>query len=168
MAPIAAEEIAGINRYVRFVNGGGALVYKDKAFNEYIGFTDSSFFDLFDYPLLKGSHKSFKEKNSIFLSEEMAKKYFGDEDPVGKIMTFNGVNDFQVDLLVGGVMKRIPANNTFAFEALMRMENYMDVNKIRIDDWSDWRNPATFVELASPENANDIAKKIRSLYSNTK
>ena len=41
----------------------------------------------------------------------------------------------------------------------MRMENFMEINKIKIDDWSDWRNPATFVELASTENADDIAKK---------
>jgi putative ABC transport system permease protein len=159
MAPVVADEIAGINRYVRFLYGGGALSYKDKAFNEGIGFTDSSFFDLFDYPLLKGSHKSFKEKNSIFLTEEIAKKYFGDEDPVGKIMVLSSVNDSEIEMLVGGVLKRIPANNTFVFDALMRMENFMDINKIKIDDWSDWRNPATFVELASPENADDVAKK---------
>jgi len=159
MAPVVADEIAGINRYVRFLYGGGALSYKDKAFNEGIAFTDSSFFDLFDYPLLKGSHKSFKEKNSIFLSEEMAKKYFGDEDPVGKIMVLSSVNDSEIEMLVGGVLKRVPPNNTFGFEVLMRMENFMEINKIRIDDWSDWRNPATFVELSSPENADNIAKQ---------
>ncbi len=159
MAPIAADEIAGIDRYVRFLYGGGALSYGDKAFNEGIAFTDSSFFDLFDYPLLKGSHKSFKEKNTIFLSEELAKKYFGNEDPVGKIMVLSSVNESELQMLVGGVLKRIPANNTFVFDALMRMENFMDINKIKIDDWSDWRNPATFLELTSPENANEIAKK---------
>src|SRR4030095_16511635 len=130
MAPIIADEIAGINRYVRFLYGGGALSYQDKAFNEGIAFTDSSFFDLFDYPLLKGSHKSFKEKNSIFLSEELAKKYFGDEDPVGKIMVLSSVNESEKEMLVGGVLKRTPANNTFDFKALMRMENFMEINQI--------------------------------------
>jgi TM2 domain-containing membrane protein YozV len=54
MAPIAADEIAGIEKYARFLYGGGALSYKDKAFNEGIAFTDSAFFDMFDYPLAKG------------------------------------------------------------------------------------------------------------------
>ncbi|MBA4056355.1 MAG: hypothetical protein C0490_16695, partial [Marivirga sp.] len=160
MAPIAADEIPGINRYVRFLYGNGALNYGDKAFNEGIAFTDSSFFDLFDYPLLKGSHKSFKEKNTIFLSEELAKKYFGNEDPVGKIMVLSSINESEMEMLVGGVMKRIPANNTFVFDALMRMENFMDINKIKIDDWSDWRNPATFFELTSTQNADEISKKL--------
>ena len=158
MLPIAAEEIAGIERYTRFVYGGGALRYEDKAFNEGFAFADSTFFDLFDYPLQAGSHKSFKEKNSIFLSETMAKKYFGDADPVGKLMVLNGVNETQIELLVGGVLKKFPLNNTFTFEALLRMENFMDINKIKTDDWSDWRNPSTFVELTKPENAAQVSK----------
>lgn len=158
MAPMAAEEIAGIDRYVRYLSGGGALRYEDKAFNEWFGFTDSSFFDLFDFPLVAGSHKSFKEKNSIFLTEEMAKKYFGDEDPIGKLMVLNSVNESEIEVLVGGVLKEIPENNTFTFPALMRIENFIDINKIAIDDWKDWRNPTTFFELSSPEIAAQASK----------
>lgn len=159
LAPIAAEEIAGIERYTRFIYGGGALRYQDKAFNEGIAFADSAFFDLFDFPLVAGSHRSFREKNTIFLTEKMAKKYFGDEDPVGKLMVLNAVNETEIEVLVGGVVKKMPANNTFVFDALMRIENFMDMNKIAIDDWSDWRNPSTFMELASPENAAQISKE---------
>lgn len=166
MLPAAAEEIAGIERYTRFVYGGGALRYEDKTFNEGIAFADSTFFDLFEYPLVTGSHRSFKEKNSIFLSEKMAKKYFGDEDPVGKLMVLNAVNDTQIELLVGGVLKKVPLNNTFTFEALMRMENFMDINKIKNDDWSDWRNPSTFVELAKPENAPQVARQFSKYIPN--
>jgi putative ABC transport system permease protein len=159
MAPIAIQEIAGIEQYARFLYGGGALRYKDKAFNEGIAFTDSTFFDLFDYPLVAGSYKFFKDKNSIFLSEELAKKYFDDEDPIGKIMVLNAVNDSQIEMLVGGVIKKFPINNTFTFNALMRIENFMDINKIGNDDWSDWRNPTTFLKLTSPENAAQISKE---------
>lgn len=158
MAPMASEEIAGLERYVRYLSGGGALRYEDKAFNEWFAFTDSSFFDLFDFPLVAGSHKSFKEKNSIFLTEEMAKKYFGDEDPIGKLMVLNSVNESEIEVLVGGVLKEIPENNTFTFPALMRIENFMDINKIAIDDWKDWRNPTTFFEVSSPQVAEQASK----------
>src|SRR5689334_19033851 len=66
MAPIAMEEISGIKKYTRYLNDGGAMRYGDKTFNEGIAFTDSTFFDLFDFPLAAGSHRSFKAKNSIF------------------------------------------------------------------------------------------------------
>lgn len=166
MAPIIAAEIAGIERYTRFLYGGGALHFNDKAFNEGIAFADSTFFDLFDYPLVTGSHKFFKEKNSIFLSELLAKKYFGDEDPVGKLMMLNGNTEKEISLLVGGVVKKFPLNNTFTFDALMRIENFMEEADIKIDDWSDWRNPATFVELSSPENASKIGKMFNKYIPN--
>jgi len=166
LAPIAAEEISGIGRYTRFLYGGGSMRYGDKAFNEGLAFADSTFFDLFDFPLVAGSKKSFKEKNSIFLSEKLAKKYFGDEDPIGKIMVMNFVNEKQIDVLVGGVVKKVPLNNTFVFDAMMRMENFMDVQQIRIDDWSDWRNPSTFLELSTPDQADQVASQFKKYIPN--
>lgn len=80
LAPIAAEDIAGIENYARVLYGGGALRYEDKAFNQGICFADSTLFDMFDFPLVSGSHKSFKDKDAIFISERLARKYFGDED----------------------------------------------------------------------------------------
>ena len=166
LIPIAAEEIAGIKRYTRFLYGGGALYYGDNAFNEGIAFADSSFFDLFDYPLIAGSHKFFHDKNSIFITEKVAKKYFGNEDPVGKLMVFSSGDETEIEVLVGGVLKRFPLNNTFTFDILMRMEHFMEMGKIKNDDWSDWRNPATFVELASPENAGQISTQFSKYISN--
>lgn len=161
MAPIAAEDIAGIDSYVRVVYAGGALRYEDKAFSQGICFADSTLFDLFDFPLTTGSHNAFKEKNTIFLTETLAKKYFADEDPVGKMMTLKSVNDSEFRVLVGGVLKKIPANSTISFEALMRFEHFMTMNKITSDDWTDWRNPATFFKLASPDNADAVSKALR-------
>jgi len=161
LAPVAAGEIAGIERYTRFIYGDGSMRYGDNAFNEGLSFADSSFFDLFDFPLVSGSAKSFKEKNSIFLTEELAKKYFGSEDPVGKTLTLNFINNYQMDAIVGGVFKKIPANNTFGIRVLMRFENYIDYNKLNLEDWSDWRNPATFIELSAPENASRIAAQFK-------
>jgi putative ABC transport system permease protein len=159
LPPLAAEEIAGIDRYTRFLGDGGSLRYGDEAFNEYLSFADSSFFDMFDFPLEAGSHKSFKEKNSIFITAEIARKYFGDEDPVGKILVGNFVNEKQLEFVVGGVLKKIPMNNSFNFKILARFENFIDINNIKPDDWSDWRNPSSYFQLASPENAASIGKQ---------
>ena len=159
MAPIAMEEISGIKKYTRYLNDGGAMRYGDKTFNEGIAFTDSTFFDVFDFPLATGSHRSFKAKNSIFISQKIAKKYFGDEDPIGKLMVMNFVNDKEIEVLVGGVIKPLPLNNTFYFDVLMRIENFMDIHQIAIDDWKDWRDPSTFLQLESPQNAASLSKQ---------
>ena len=160
LPPMAANDIAGIERYTRYVFGNGSLRYGDQSFNENLAFADSAFFQLFDYPLESGNHRSFKDKNSIFLSQELAKKYFGNEDPTGKLMVLNSVNESQIDLIVGGVLKKVPINNTFSFQAMLRIENFIDINKIKVDDWSDWRNPSTFMELTTPENAEQVSKQL--------
>jgi putative ABC transport system permease protein len=159
MPPFAASEIAGVERYTRFIYNGGYMRHGDNAFSEGISFADSTFFDMFDFPLVAGSHKSFKNKHSIFLSEAYAKKYFGEEDPIGKIITLNFPNDYNMEATVGGVLKKIPANTSFVFDVMMRIENFSDLNQIAVDKWDDWRDPSTFVELASPENAASISKQ---------
>jgi putative ABC transport system permease protein len=160
LGPVAAADIAGVDSYTRVIYGGGALSYEDKVFNEYLCFADSTLFDMFDFPLVSGSARSFKEKNTIFLTEVLAKKYFGNDDPVGKMMTMKGVNDSEFKFLVGGIIKAIPANSTITFEAVARFENFMAMNKISNDDWTDWRNPATFFKLSAAENAPAVGKAL--------
>ena len=166
MAPIAKDQIAGIKRYTRFIYGGGAMRYGDKAFNENIAFADSSFFDMFEHPMASGSTRAFKTKNNIIISQKVAKRYFGDEDPVGKLMVLSFVNDKSIEVLIGGVIDKIPSNSSFPFQVMMRIENFMDVQKIASDDWSDWRNPSTFFELEKPENASAVAKQLSRYIAN--
>ena len=125
-----------------------------------MAFADSSFFDMFDFPLVSGSHKFFKDKNSIFLSEEFAKKYFGNEDPTGKLMVFNSVNESEIELLVGGVVKKYPLNNTFNFQGIVRIENFTDIQKISDSDWADWRNPSTFITLTPGADAKQVSTQL--------
>lgn len=160
LAPIVAQQLAGIERFTRYISDGGYMRYGEKAFSENIYFADSTFFNMFEYPLLHGDHKSFKDKRSIFLSEELAKKYFDDENPVGKLMIMNFANQFEVEVIVGGVLKKVPANNSFVFNALMRIENFTDLHKLDVNDWSDWRDPSTFIELSSVNNAASIGKQL--------
>lgn len=160
LPPLAAQDITGIERFTRYLFGNGSLRYNENTFNEDLAFADSSFFELFEYPLKSGNHKFFKDKNTIFLSEELAEKYFGNEDPIGKLMVLNAANDSEVELLVGGVLRKIPFNNTFRFPALLRIENFMDINQITNNDWRDGHNPSTFIELTDPKNAGEISTQL--------
>jgi len=159
LAPHAAPEVAGIERFTRYISDGGYMRNGDKAFTQGISFADSTFFDMFDFPLVQGDHKSFKDKYSIFLQEETAKKYFGDEPALGKMLVLNFANNFEIQVVVGGVLKKMPVNNSFYFEAMMRIENLQDIHKLALDDWGDWRDPSTFMEISSPENAATISKQ---------
>jgi len=67
--------------------------------------SDPNVFEVFSFPLVKGSPETvLKDKYSVVVSEEIAEKYFGNEDPVGKTLNFEN----KLDLHVSGVMKDIP------------------------------------------------------------
>ena len=103
-------------RLFNFQSPSLALAYreKDKAFNESrIFFADSTFFDVFDFELKTGDKQTaLDEPNSILLTEEMARKYFDDEDPMGKVLEFQGNQHLQVT----GILANAPKNAHFQFD----------------------------------------------------
>jgi putative ABC transport system permease protein len=159
MGPAIVEELSGIQKCTRFIFNGGYMRYGDVAFGENLAFADSTFFEMFDIPLQAGSVANFKDKYSIFLNKEMAKKYFAKEDPIGKTMILNFPNEKEIAVTVGGVVVKIPDNSSFPFRALLRIEHYIDVHGLKPDGWENWQQPSTFVSLASPDQADRINKQ---------
>lgn len=80
-----------------------------------IVFVDSSFFKIFTFPLIQGSSEEiFSSPRSILFTESMAKKYFGNEDPIGKTIKFNNYV-----LKIVGVVKDSPPNSTIGFNYIL-------------------------------------------------
>ncbi len=91
------------------------LKYKEKSFVETGVLTEPNFFEMFSFPLVKGDYqKAMKNLKGVLISESLAEKLFGDEDPMGKSIVegFYGVGDLTVE----GVFKDIPENSHIQFE----------------------------------------------------
>jgi len=91
--------------------------YKNNRFYEGdYRYAESSFFNVFDFELLKGNSKTaLSRPNSVVLTEESAKKYFGDEEAFGKYMKIEGYGECKVT----GILKDIPANSHLYFSMLI-------------------------------------------------
>ena len=77
--------------------------------------SDPNVFEVFSFPLVKGNPETvLQDKYAVVVFEEMAEKYFGNEDPVGKILNFEN----KLDLHVSGVIKNIPQNSHFSCDFL--------------------------------------------------
>ena len=164
MGPIAAESISGVKNFTRFGGDGGSLGKDEKVFSEFIHFTDSGFFDMFDFELASGSFQNFNNQQSIFLSEQLANKYFVDEDPINQTLTVN-IRGREHEVFVGGVFKRPPLNSTFYTEAVMRMENYLTAYDVGPNEWAEWREATLFLELNNISNISAIQDQLNKYVS---
>lgn len=127
-----------IKRAVRVMPDNDLFTYNNIAFNEKdVYITDSDFFQLFDFPLLKGDPANvLKEPGSIVLSVSAAKRYFGNQDPIGKVIKMNK------DLLlkVIGIAKDPPSNSHLFFDMIVPISNFK-----YFDDPKNFPNNGLFV-----------------------
>jgi ABC-type antimicrobial peptide transport system permease subunit len=160
LAPAVANDIAGIKHYSRFCSTGGYVTHGTRGFYETIFFADSAFMTMFQPRLIAGSYKNFLDKNTIFINEKFATKYFGDGEAVGKDLIVY-INNKLVNAVVGGVMKDMPFNSTFTENALMRIEQFVDIYNIRQDDWSGKQTASVLFELNDRSQASSIGIQLQ-------
>jgi putative ABC transport system permease protein len=124
--------------------GDVIIRYKDTAFKETDVFcAEPSFFDVFSFPLLKGNPEtSLRDPHMMVMTQSLAKKYFGDEDPLGKTieMMATGEKEF---FKITGVMEDIPENSHFRFDMLISMKTVFPEPSL---GWT-WNNYVTYVTL---------------------
>lgn len=157
----AQSELAGIAEAVRFDGRGLNVKYdKNDPFAEQAHFTDPAFFDLFNFPVISGSN-SIADKNAVLITETIAKKYFGKQDPIGKSLTFYSGESYAMPLTVTGVLKDVPVNSSIQFGFITNFENYLkgDGSKLLSDDWT-WMLDAAFFKIPKASDAPSIAKAL--------
>ena len=117
MAPTLVREFPEVIAATRVWKVGyPVLRYEDKIFSEERWFeADSSFFEVLRVPFIAGDPKTaLYEPNTVVITQSMATKYFGDEDPMGKILS-----DGWRDVAVTGVIEDVPHNSHFHFDFIV-------------------------------------------------
>ena len=130
--------------------------YKDKKFyeNDFVA-VDPSFLNMFSFPLVKGEiSTALTEPNSILITRDTAARYFGAEDPMGKVLSFHNSYDFKVT----GILENVPFNSHIRFDFLIPFES------LREFGWTDtwWTNNyTTYVQLSGGASFQQTAEKVR-------
>jgi putative ABC transport system permease protein len=172
-APIGAlakKQIPGVDNVARLTYNSfyGLFKYGDKIFNEQeTYFTDASFFSMFDFAIIKGAKSNpFPDNNSIVITKSIADKYFGNEDPVGKII----VADDSVNFRVTGVINNFPKNssiqgNIFFPMSLLAEKRYAgNTEGKNIDNDFVQFNYDTYLLLRPGFSFDGFAKKLRDIH----
>jgi len=140
IAPALIQEVPDVVNAVRFTRPFDRLVTgKDKQFNEQrIFYADASIFEVFSFSLIQGDAKTaLAEPSTVVITRDMARKYFGSEDPMGKILTLGAGQDFRVT----GVLQEIPLNSHFRFDMLFSMKS------LEKDLAAEWRPSSCYTYL---------------------
>jgi ABC-type antimicrobial peptide transport system permease subunit len=162
LGPAILEEIPEVKNSVRMKYTHADFRYKDKVFSEQIIFADKGFMDMFTYELLSGTQDVLKQKDRIAISKNIAKKYFGDEDPLGKqvsvVYSVNG-KDYKETYIIGAVADDFDYMTTIRFHILIPFENRRNFGLFEDNDWFNKTN-ATFVELQSADQAEHVIQQL--------
>ena len=123
---IAAEKIPEIENFCRVKKETVFIQAEEQIFKEERTlFADSSFFDMFSHKILSGDKTVFlRQPNMVILTESAAKKYFGDENPVGKTIFI--VNPGKRPLTVQGVISDVPGNSHLKFDLAISLSTFTD------------------------------------------
>jgi putative ABC transport system permease protein len=152
LGPTILEQYPEVVQQCRFRDQGSFTVqYKDQSYREekWI-YADSTLFDVFSFELIKGDpRRALAEPNTIVITEPVALKYFGDEDPIGKSLKADNDELYRVS----GVMKAIPKNTHFNFDFFASLTT---LEESRRPAWlsSNFQTYVVLEEGADPETVN--------------
>ena len=123
LVEVAKKEFPAIIEGTRMLDIGNTWVEnEDKKFEQYLTYADSNFFDVFSFPLIAGDPKTaLDDPDAIIISQEIAEKFFGKENPVGKTLRFG----FAADRKITGVLGEIPPNSSYYFECIAPLTDNM-------------------------------------------
>lgn len=118
--PLFTSKIPEINSFVRISGGQADIKNGTEIGTANVMSVDSNFLSMFTFPLLSGNPKAALLKpNSVVLSEDAARKYFGSTAALGKILQMKRGNEFE-GFAVTGIAKRCPNNSSIQFDVLLR------------------------------------------------
>ncbi|QHT69249.1 FtsX-like permease family protein [Rhodocytophaga rosea] len=120
--PALKREIPEIETCVRLKEIGTVVSNGKESFQETVHYTDADFFQVFSFELLQGRKENvLASPTSIAITEKMAAKYFGKQNPMGKTLYLTQ-RDVKKGFIVSGIAKEAPANSSISFNMLLRIE----------------------------------------------
>lgn len=159
-SPLAAammKEVPEVETAGRLYSPGNFTIrYGEKIFNEErMYFADPTMLDIFSVTVRDGDVKNFDQPNMIILSESMAKKYFSDENPIGKVLRLDGKTDYKVI----AVYNDVPGNAHLHFDFLASLTNREEGKSTQ---WLS-NNFSTYTRLKPGASTTAVESKMREM-----
>lgn len=161
-APLAAaikNEFPEVEEAVKIREQGVLIRHKEQIFSETVIYADPEILDLFTFPIVSGDKKTaMKAPYSLLLTRQSAEKYFGDQDPIGQILSIDN-RPYHVT----GILENIRENSHFHFDFLSPFSSFVDIRgEERVVRWS-WWSFYTYVKLREDADPAQFEPKLTEL-----
>lgn len=150
---VVRSQFPEVEKVARLFHATGAVSNGDKKFlEEKIYFAEPEFLQIFNFKFVTGNPKTgINEINSAFISQSMAKKYFGDENPMGKTFKMDNRTEYKVN----GIFEDIPLNSHLKFDFLLSYKNLL--NKFGPEVEQEWGETGWFTYIQFKKNSDPEA-----------
>ena len=153
-SPIALDDIlrnkiSGISQVSSYFTQNITVKRGIDFFQESTAIVSTDFVEMFEIPLWNGSFEEFDNQPLVYLTQPVAFKYFGDLDPIGENLTLYLKDTIKLQVTVGGVFDRIPANSSFRFQILINQNDYLRSMHHKSNNWSS-NVPVSYTHLTLP------------------
>ena len=165
VGPTLHAEVPEVIGYARLLPMGGVIQYDALQFREDNIFSaDSTFLTLLSYPLLQGEAKTvLTEPYTAIVSASTARRYFGEADPVGKVLRINGDAEYTVT----GVFADVPVNSHLDFDLLFSFSTLANRSPASQTSWG-WYDFYTYVRLAPGADPAVLEAKMKDFMARHK
>ncbi len=149
-----------IERATRFANLYPVVRQGENVYNESVYWTDPETVDMFDLKVVAGDMRTaLSDNSSLAVDQSFAKKYFGDENPIGQVLTFS-LYDIERDYRIAAVFEDLPHNTVLEFHALTMIdETDFEKQKWQFSEWSSANNK-TFFQLKNGASVESMEHRL--------
>lgn len=163
LAPALKEKYPEVEHATRiFFDTDILFEYKNKRiFENNVIFADPEFFKVFPFELLKGDPNHLLDSpDSMVITASMAQKYFGEEDPLGKVFRIDNQDNFRVT----GVIRDVPVNSHFHFDVAFSFLAKNEQNfGIWLELWTGYTTLYTYAVLIENINIDEFSRKVENI-----
>lgn len=158
LGPVLEADYPDILRSCRGIVRSMRLSLGEKNYVEDVLFADPSFLKMFSFVLIEGNSETVLDNpNAVLLTQTAASRYFGKENPIGRVLQA----DTGRDMTVTGIIQDLPSNTQFNFDGIVSIQTLKDFG-VNMDDWGMFAYQ-TYVMLSKGSSSQVVSRKLENV-----
>jgi ABC-type antimicrobial peptide transport system permease subunit len=160
------QNVKDAEMLTRLSGGGMNIQIKDEIFGTNSAYVDPDFFRMFTFEFIHGSAAAMTDKSKVVISDQLATRYYGNENPIGKAITHLVRSDLKKEYEIVGVYKLPKTNSSFDEDLFALYDNYWDVSA-EFENGTNWKmRNALFVYISNPDRISAVENQLKPYTEN--